>query len=306
MTDWAMVLTSALDEVEYGIVLLDKDLKARFINRAYYRMWALAAPSPGTTYNFIDLVEHARATGFYGVPAQASDAYVRERIATVRAGSHPPLQLTLTNGCTLRIECLALPDGGRMLTYADISDLVRIADPLRTLATIDDLTKLLNRRRFLESLNDEFVRALRYDRPLSVLMFDVDLFKEINDRHGHQVGDEVLRALADRCRGIVRNVDVLGRVGGEEFAAALPETVGPDALRMAERLCQQVAAEPFEVGDEKLRVTVSIGVAVRRLQDTDPDDLLRLADRALYAAKAQGRNRVVADVGASPLQARQP
>jgi diguanylate cyclase (GGDEF)-like protein len=127
-------------------------------------------------------------------------------------------------------------------------------------------------------------------------MIDADNFKLINDRHGHSAGDEVLRAIAERCRGIVRQGDILGRLGGEEFAAALTETDMPGALRTAERLCQEMAAEPFEVGDEKLKVTVSVGLAVRRAQDTDPGDLLRLADRALYAAKAQGRNRVAADI----------
>jgi diguanylate cyclase (GGDEF)-like protein len=295
MTEWAAVVTSALDEVQYGIVLLDEDLQARFINRAYYRMWGLAPPPPGTAYTFIDLVEHARATGAYDVAGDAADDYVRARIAMVRAGSHPPLQFTLSNGCTLKIECRALPDGGRMLTYADVTDLVRTADKLRTLATIDDLTKLLNRRRFLESLDAEFARALRYDRPLSVLMCDVDLFKQINDGYGHQVGDEVLRALAERCRGVVRAVDILGRVGGEEFAAILTETDRPGALRMAERLCQAVAAQPFAVGEERRTVTISVGVAARRAHVAGPGDLLRLADRALYVAKRHGRNCVAAD-----------
>jgi diguanylate cyclase (GGDEF)-like protein len=294
--DWATVLTSALDEVGYGIVLLDKDLRARFINRAFHRMWALPPAPRGTTYDFTDLMEHGRRTGAYEVAPEAMADYVRKRIALVRSGSQPPVQLRLSDGRILKFECIAVPDGGRMLTYADISELVHTADQLRELATIDDLTKLLNRRQFLASFEDEFSRALRHDRPLSVVMIDADNFKLINDRHGHSVGDEVLRAIAERCRGILRQGDILGRLGGEEFAAALTETDMPGALRTAERLCKEVAAEPFGVGDEKLKVTVSVGLAVRRAQDTDPGDLLRLADRALYAAKAQGRNRVAADI----------
>ena len=295
--DWASVLTSALDEVGYGILLLDSDLQARFINRAYYRIWDLPPAPPGTTYNFPDLMAYGRKTGILKIPPTAMDDYMNQRIAQVRGGNQPPVQLRLTDGRTLQFECIALPDGGRMLTYADISELVHTADQLRELATIDDLTKLPNRRQFLTALDGEFARALSHDWPLSVVMIDADNFKLINDRHGHSVGDDVLRVIADRFRGSVRKGDILGRVGGEEFAAALTEIDMPGALKTAERLCREVAAEPFEVGDECLTITVSVGVAARRAQETDPGELLRLADRALYAAKAAGRNCVSADLG---------
>ena len=295
--DWASVLTSALDEVGYGILLLDSDLQARFINQAYYRIWGLPPAPAGTTYNFPDLMAYGRKTGILKIAPTAMDDYVSERIAQVRAGRQPPVQLRLTDGRTLQFECIALPDGGRMLTYADISELVHTADQLRELATIDDLTKLPNRRQFLLALDGEFARALSQDWPLSVVMIDADNFKLINDRHGHSVGDGVLRVMAERFRGSVRKGDILGRVGGEEFAAALTEIDMPGALQTAERMCREVAAEPFEVGDDRLRITVSVGVAARRAQDTDPGELLRLADRALYAAKAAGRNCVSADLG---------
>jgi diguanylate cyclase (GGDEF)-like protein len=272
-------------------------LQARFINQAYYRIWGLPPAPAGTTYNFPDLMAYGRKTGILKISPTAMDDYVSERIAQVRAGRQPPVQLRLTDGRTLQFECIALPDGGRMLTYADISELVHTADQLRELATIDDLTKLPNRRQFLLALDGEFARALSQDWPLSVVMIDADNFKLINDRHGHSVGDGVLRVMAERFRGSVRKGDILGRVGGEEFAAALTEIDMPGALQTAERMCREVAAEPFEVGDDRLRITVSVGVAARRAQDTDPGELLRLADRALYAAKAAGRNCVSADLG---------
>jgi diguanylate cyclase (GGDEF)-like protein len=182
-----------------------------------------------------------------------------------------------------------------MLTYADITDLVQTAEQLHILATVDDLTKVLNRRQFLASLENEFKRAHSGARPLSVMMIDADDFKRVNDQHGHSVGDEVLRAVAERCRAIVRKSDIVGRVGGEEFAAALTETDLAAAVQTAERLRRQVAEEPFEIGDTRLSVTISIGVADRQSDDADAAQLLRLADRALYTAKANGRNQVVAD-----------
>ena len=132
-------------------------------------------------------------------------------------------------------------------------------------------------------------------RPLSVMMIDADDFKQINDQHGHSAGDEVLRAIAARCQAIIRKTDILGRVGGEEFAAALTETDLSGALETAERLRREVAEDPFDVGERRLRVTISLGVATRRSEDSHSGELLKLADRALYAAKAKGRNQVVAD-----------
>src|SRR5882757_3970224 len=297
MADWASVLSSALDGIRYGIVLLDKDFEARFINRAYYRMFALTPPRPGTTYHLTDLIAHARTAGIYEPGGQAMDDYARARLALIQNGTQSVMQFKLSHGRILNFEAKILPDGGRMMTFDDITDLVRVADQLRVLATVDDLTKLLNRRHFLDSLKSEFSRAQRDGRPLSVLMIDADDFKRINDRHGHSAGDDVLRAMAERCLSVVRESDIVGRLGGEEFAIALSDTDMPDAFQTAERLCRGVAAEPFAIDSDKLHVTVSIGVAARRAQHSDPDDLLRFADRALYAAKANGRNCVVADIG---------
>jgi len=287
MSDWAAVLMSALDEVEYGIVVLDDVFQARFINRVFHLMWALPALTDGALYSFADIVEHGRRTGAYITAPASVEDYVRQRRG----------RLHLSDGRILKFECKTLPDGGRIMTFADISDLVRMADQLRDLAAIDDLTKLLNRRQFLKSLESEFARAQRHDRPLSVLMIDADDFKLINDRHGHFAGDEMLRALADRFRSIVRQTDLLGRWGGEEFAVALTEADMASALETAERLCREIAAEPFEVEGSTIQMTVSVGVAARRVTDANAAELLRLADRALYVAKTGGRNRVMADIG---------
>jgi diguanylate cyclase (GGDEF)-like protein len=128
-------------------------------------------------------------------------------------------------------------------------------------------------------------------------MIDVDYFKQINDLHGHFVGDEALRALADRVRGVSRQTDLLGRLGGEEFAVGLVQSDKPSALQAAERLCRAVAAEPFEVAGSRFWMTVSVGVAARRPPIDNAAELLRLADQALYEAKGGGRNRVIADIG---------
>src|SRR5580704_3549371 len=179
----AAVPMSVLNEIESGLVLLDKDFQAQFINRAFYKIWGLPELSTGSTYNFADIVEHGRRTGLYVTAPGSIQDYVRQRKGRLR----------LSDGRILKFRCKALPDGGRLMTFDDISGFVRAADQLLELAAIDDLTKLPNRRQFLESLQKEFARAQRYDRPLSVLMIDDDDFKLINDRHGHFAGDEMLR-----------------------------------------------------------------------------------------------------------------
>jgi diguanylate cyclase (GGDEF)-like protein len=280
------MVMSVLDEVESGLIVLDKDFQAQFINRAFYQMWGLPQHSDGSTYNFADIVEHGRLTGLYVTAPGSIEDYVRQRKGRLR----------LSDGRILKFRCKALPDGGRLMTFDDISDFVRTAELLRELAGVDELTKLPNRRQFLKSLETEFARVQRYDRPLSVLMIDADDFKQINDRHGHFVGDEVLQALAVRLRAGVRQIDLLGRLGGEEFAVALIETDMPAALEVAERLCREIAAEPFRVAAANIQVTVSVGVAARRASDDNAAQLLNLADQAMYLAKTGGRNRVIVNL----------
>ena len=158
-------------------------------------------------------------------------------------------------------------------------------------ATHDQLTGLFNRRHVEDVLRKELDRAQRHARPLAVAMLDADHFKNINDTYGHQTGDEVLRAISDRCRRTLRSNDVLGRYGGEEFLIVFPETNLEEAGAVAERLRVAVAESPIQVGDNALAVTVSIGVA-SFAAGQDLEKLFERADSALYAAKQDGRNLV--------------
>ncbi|KAB2964792.1 diguanylate cyclase [Zoogloea sp.] len=165
---------------------------------------------------------------------------------------------------------------------------------MHALATTDALTGIANRRHLFERGEHEVARALRYGKPLSILMIDIDLFKAINDRWGHPSGDQVIRNIADLMQGILRAVDTCGRLGGEEFLAILPETAEDGAGSLAERLRQAVEASEEARADngQAIRHTVSIGVATLAPGDTSFEALLRRADLALYRAKASGRNRV--------------
>jgi len=179
-------------------------------------------------------------------------------------------------------------------TVRDVTERKRAEALLLELATTDGLTGLSNRRHFMERGGAELGRARRTGGPVSCLMFDVDHFKKVNDAHGHNAGDEVLRALARTARGSLRDIDLLGRLGGEEFGALLPETGLEEALLVAERLREAVATMGLTHAGAPLAVTMSLGVACAKGQGETLESLLRRADGALYEAKQSGRNRVVA------------
>ena len=181
----------------------------------------------------------------------------------------------------------------------DVTERRALMSRLEYQARTDYLTGLANRRRFLELAEVELVRARRYGNPLSLLMIDIDHFKGINDAHGHQVGDVVLRRLSDECRRLLREVDVVGRMGGEEFAILLPETGMEEGFRVAERIRKTISESGVRLSPEEglLHFSVSVGVTALCSEIADIDALIKDADDALYAAKRQGRNRVCRSVG---------
>ncbi|TWB30165.1 diguanylate cyclase (GGDEF)-like protein [Nitrospirillum viridazoti] len=164
---------------------------------------------------------------------------------------------------------------------------------LRLVAITDSLTGAGTRRFITDTAAREMARARRYGGPLSVLMLDIDHFKRINDTWGHQAGDQAIRAVVDLCQGAIRDTDVIGRFGGEEFVILLPQTDRPEAERVAERLRCAVAAAPIPLApDVSVTLTCSLGVTTLSANDHSVDTLLGRADKALYAAKNAGRNRV--------------
>jgi diguanylate cyclase (GGDEF)-like protein/PAS domain S-box-containing protein len=178
-----------------------------------------------------------------------------------------------------------------LAAVVDVTAQKHAREDLLVQATRDVLTGAFNRRHVENVLSQEVERAERHARPLAVAILDADNFKRINDTHGHQTGDEVLRAITERCRNTVRSNDVFGRYGGEEFVIVFPETNLDEARIVAERLRAAVADEPFTVGEDTLGVTVSIGLAAYA-PGHDTDKLLQRADAALYNAKQDGRNLV--------------
>lgn len=177
--------------------------------------------------------------------------------------------------------------------YSAAIERARLYEEAEKMATLDPLTELYNRRYFFELAHQEFERARRYKHHLSIIMLDIDLFKNVNDTYGHLIGDQVLRTIAERCRSVLRSSDKIGRYGGEEFVVILPETTIEMAEKTASRIRNVVSDRQIIVDNAKISVTVSLGVSS---MDTDwklaLEQVLEQADQALYRAKQSGRNRV--------------
>ena len=164
---------------------------------------------------------------------------------------------------------------------------------LEYLASHDPLTNTYNRREFISRSQAEFAKAGRYKRPLSVIMIDIDDFKAINDHYGHQAGDQTLSQLVGVFQKSVRESDILGRIGGEEFAICCPESDLEGSYLVAERLRKSCEQVEVDTGETSVKVTISAGVAQMSEEDKRLDDMINRADHLLYEAKKQGKNRVI-------------
>jgi two-component system cell cycle response regulator len=222
---------------------------------------------------------------------------------TAREGAIYLSDLNSTNGtllndrivereCPLRSSDL-IKVGGAIFKFLHGNDLeAQYHEEIYRLTIVDGLTQVHNKRYFLDFLEREMARCHRYSRALSLLLFDLDHFKKLNDEFGHLAGDFVLQELAHLAQGRIRREECLARYGGEEFAAVLPES-GPEKARIfAERLVRQVCDHAFMFEGEKLPVTISAGLAHLAPAMTEPSQFIKAADAELYRAKREGRNRV--------------
>ena len=182
-----------------------------------------------------------------------------------------------------------------VLTIAGRQKQLEVANQeLQKLASTDPLTHIYNRRHFFSQSNAEFARAKRYERELSVIMLDIDDFKTVNDRYGHAAGDMALVSLAECCRSVLRESDIIGRLGGEEFAICCPEASLDGAKVIAERIRTRCESILLHYQEHAFCITVSLGVTRMSAQDSNLEAVIHRADKLLYRAKQAGRNCAIA------------
>jgi diguanylate cyclase (GGDEF)-like protein len=316
LRDTQDTLRHILELLPVGVWILDKEGRITHGNPAGRRIWAGA--------RYVGPEEFGEYRGWW---MDSGKAIAPEEWAAVRAirkgetSIDEEVRIQCFDGSTKIILNSAIPlhDAERRVTGAiivnqDITarkqqelELLRIRETLESAnrelqaslnreqvrARTDELTGLHNRRYFLELAERECSVATRHERPLSVVMIDIDHFKQINDTFGHQAGDEVLARVATTVAAQRRTGDIVARYGGEEFMLLLPETTAENALLVAEHLRSAVAADGLDTPAGRAKFTISAGVAALDANTQTLEQLIRQADQALYAAKAQGRNRAV-------------
>ncbi|MFD2164899.1 diguanylate cyclase [Thalassotalea euphylliae] len=191
---------------------------------------------------------------------------------------------------TLAGICLLIEDVTDVCHYQ--SRLKEAMDELERASRIDGLTQIYNRRFWEESLSREFCRCERYKTAMSLILFDLDHFKRLNDTYGHQCGDMVLEQTAACIKSLLRDADIFGRYGGEEFAIILPETRLPGAAEVAERVRKKVAEQEFVFEGDRIQVSISLGVAELSDEHQRYEQVISSADNELYRAKSMGRNQI--------------
>ncbi|HEX4557130.1 MAG TPA: EAL domain-containing protein [Xanthobacteraceae bacterium] len=236
---------------------------------------------PGTTVR--QLLEHRIANGSYFGPAP--DEYIRINL------KRPSDMETLRDGRVISLLRHPMPDGGWLTTYEDISERRRNEAKVAFMAHHDLLTGLANRTLFMEKIEEAGARLRRHGEAFTVVMLDLDRFKNVNDSLGHPAGDALLKEMAQRLKSSLRETDVLARLGGDEFAILQSGGAAQrdDAITLSVRIIDLVA-QPFDLDGHKVSVGASIGIALAPQDGVEPDELLKKADLALYLTKSEGRN----------------
>jgi diguanylate cyclase (GGDEF)-like protein/PAS domain S-box-containing protein len=282
------VLDLVLDHVPQGIVVVGQNYRVLAFNRPFDDLFSLP---PGTFRVGGDFREVILAW----VRATGQNEEMRARALArldMREMFEVQLPQTVNGECRwVKLTHNPLPDGGFVRTFTDITEQKRLEEKLFELSRTDSLTELLNRRSFLDALAAEVERSHRYGRPLTLMSIDIDHFKQINDHYGHPVGDRVLRAFARALASSMRNNDLIGRLGGEEFAVLLLDSPLELGAEAAERVLAM--ARGLRVGESAagppVKFTVSIGLAEGNGTVT-VEQLISRADKALYQAKGDGRD----------------
>lgn len=285
-------LSALLNVIRLGILFIDRDHRVLYYNSAMLKLWSYS-PSE----NLIGVRDVVLQSTIAPLLVDPGGYFAHIETVIRSATVTEPFEFHFKDGRVVTDVSAVVEGGldgrgiGRVWIYEDVTEQRRVAEQLVALAERDPLTNLFNRRRFHEELERLLADAARRQIGVGLLSFDLDGFKPINDRFGHQAGDEVLVSLAEGLRRIVRRNELFFRVGGDEFAVLVPDATADALAELAVRLLEGVAGLRFQFNGEEAGVTASIGAACYPQHGKDVETLMAAADRAMYQAKAGGRNR---------------
>jgi diguanylate cyclase (GGDEF)-like protein/PAS domain S-box-containing protein len=283
-----MQIDAALNNITQGLVMFDREARIVVTNERYIEMYGLSRDivKPGCTLQ--SLILHRKDVGlFKGDPEQ----YCRQILRTIAAGKTAGHLIETTDGRTVYAVEQPLADGGWVVTHDDITERKRAEEQMAFMARHDALTGLANRVLLREKMEEAFARLRRRGEVFTLFVFDLDLFKSVNDSLGHPIGDLLLAAVGRRLRAGIRETDTVARLGGDEFA--LLQVVDGNqreaAIALANRLLEAVNV-PYDIEGNQIMIGTSIGIVLAPHDGMDVEQLLKNADLALYRAKAEGRN----------------
>jgi diguanylate cyclase (GGDEF)-like protein len=277
-------LQAALSNMSQGLAMFDAEKKLIICNERYAQLYGLSMDDvkPGTPLS--EILEKRIANGLYAF--DGPDQYRRSVLEPVTATCDTTYELS--DGRVVAVRRHPMSNGGWVATHEDITERRRVEARIAHLAHHDVLTDLPNRALLRERLQQAVTGMREGDRRFAVLVLDLDRFKEVNDTLGHPIGDALLKAVAERLRGCIRETDTLARLGGDEFAIIQRVTEPGEAAILARRI-QEVITAAFDLDGHHVAIGTSIGIALAPSDGSDPDQLLRNADLALYRAKSDGR-----------------
>jgi diguanylate cyclase (GGDEF)-like protein len=281
-------IDAALNNMVQGLCMFDKDERLVVCNERYLQMYGLTLSTVKPGMLLVDILEQRKRQGnFDGNPAH----YVAELRAEMASGASRYTIKQLRDGRSIALLNQPMDGGGWVATHEDITERQRVEARIAHMARHDALTDLGNRVLFRERMDEALARLQQNNEAFAIFVFDLDMFKAVNDSLGHPVGDALLKAVAQRLRDAVGDADTVGRIGGDEFAILQrgEEDQKETALRLAERLMTVISA-PYHIEDHRIVIGISIGIALAPADGVEAGELLKNADLALYRAKDEGRN----------------
>ena len=281
-------LMDAIDSLGDGFALFDGDFRLQLTNRMFYELYDLSPLQVPVGTNYEDFLRKVAENGVVAEAVGRESLWVTEQLQVVEKES----EYFISSGRWLRTGQRKTSEGGLVGVYSDITKQKKTEEALRESSLRDHLTGLYNRRHFKTVLDIEIDRWRRYQAPLSLMVLDIDFFKQVNDNYGHEAGDQILDIISTIMTETLRSSDTVARWGGDEFVILLPHTALEFTCLLAERIRNEVSKSPLTYGEAQINVTISIGVAIMNDDLSNGDELLVKADLALFKGKESDRNKV--------------